>query len=101
MPPSKTTILAALRDLDRVRDRLIALLDEVEDKSSDEGEPATKRDGRLTEAGVALVRQRFARGSTIVAIAKELGISRTAVRHHIRKLINRQNQELRGGDSDQ
>ena len=96
MSPSKTTIVAALRDLDRLRDRLVVLLDEVEDKPSVEGAPATVRDGRLTEAGVALVRERFARGSTIAAIAKELGVSRTAVRHHVRKIINRQNEELKG-----
>ena len=87
MPLSKTMIVAALRDLDHLRDRLVALLDEVEDK------PSVRPDGRLTEAGVALVRERFARGSTIAAIAQELGISRTAVRHHVRKIINRDNEE--------
>ena len=88
MVSPKKIIRAAIDDVDRLRARLLALLDEIDDEPGKLGEIAFKReDKRLTEAGREYLRRRFAEGASLSRIAIEMDISPSAVRYHVRKVF--------------
>ena len=85
----KKIIRAAIDDVDRLRARLLALLDEIDDEPGKLSGTTFKREDsdRLTEAGREYLRRRFAEGASLSRIAIEMDISPSAVRYHVRKVF--------------
>src|SRR5687767_13791113 len=87
MPTSSRDLLAALNHTRAATALLEKLLKEGISADPDEQTPAWKRaSGRLTDAGIAAMRQMFASGAKDADIARKLGISGTAVHNQRRSL---------------